>query len=685
MPRFFADMGCARFWVLAVATTVGGAWASPPSNDTLDLPSAQTRGVRSPAPESGVHRLAGAALRRFATLEDALSSLPGFRVRRAGGLGGYSELSFRGARASAVEVYVDGARLNQDGDGAPDLSKWPSLWFTSLEARTGLDLRGARPGTLARIDLSTRSDHAAEAHARAASFSVFETAAALRGGPGSAASEKKSAWWRWNIGVEGQTARNDHRYFDDNGTSFNRDDDAVRHMENNGYWSRGARGSLQRETAESRQAVSLLWLDSRKEYPGSTGTAGGGAAEAYTRRGDWLGSWRLEHFGGAAPWEAGVQARRFDDAYHDPAQTLGYLSFEDARTSLSVEADARARLHAAEFSGGGVDWTPGLRLRAESIEPKAEPFTQPLTSPSLRRGEAQIGSTLEGVFFRNAFRHASAVLDLRGTALRVIADGARPFPDTGYGRIKDVNRFPLAARGEGRWNTARQSVGWTARLEQRAPSSGEILGDNNGVKGNRDLRAETTLGASADHSLQRARSAPDILAGYDARLQTTVFWNLYHNPIRLGGYGSSSFLRYVNAADYSARGVECAGHAEGRRVEGTLSLTLQKASIDEGVYAGNRPAYQSDAEAHAEVFWKPLAGARLGPLLDYRSAYDPADANIPDARRPAEWEWGAHASLEHRGWRASLDARNLTDRQYRDFAYSPRSGRNLSFTLSLTL
>jgi hypothetical protein len=681
MPRFPSGKLCPRGFVaralrVAVLCALPAGAASGPG-DTLELPSTAARAAPLPAPEPATHRLDAASLRRFATLEDALASLPGFQVRRQGGLGGYSELSFRGARASAVEIYVDGMRLNQDGDGAPDLSKWPSLWFTSLEARTGFDARGARPGVLARIDLSTEPSATpgavgGEAHARAGSFSVFEAAAAVHG----AVSRKPAARWLWSAGLEGQTARNDYAYFDDNGTVYNPGDDAVRHMENNAYRSRGARATLKRETVENRQSFSTLWLDSRKEYPGFSGSG----AQAYTQRTDWLGAWRLEHFG-VLPWEAGLQGRRFDDAYHDPAQTLGYISFEDARVSLSLEGDARARLRALDYSGGVLDWTPQLRLRTESVEPKAAPFTQPLTSPTLHRHEAQAGSTLEGVFFRDASRHLSAALDLRGTVLRITADGARPFPDSGYGRI------PVALRAGSRWNTALQSAGLLARLEQRAPSSGEILGDNNGVKGNRDLRAETTAGVSIDHALQ---SSPAFSAAvFDGRLQTTVFWNAYRNPIRLGAFGASAFLRNANAADYSARGIEWAGHASGRHAEGSLSLTVQDAVIDEGMYAGNRPAHQSGAEAHAELFWKPLprflSGARLGSLLDYRGPYDPSDANIPDAHRPAEWEYGAHASAQYRSARAAFDARNLTDRQYRDFAYSPRSGRNYAFTLSLTL
>ena len=247
--------------------------------------------------DAGVYRLDAAALRRFATLEEALDALPGFRVRRQGGLGGYSALSFRGARASQVDIYVDGVRLNQDGDAAPDLAKWPVLWFSSLEARSGIDPQGGKgggPGTLARIDLSTRDDSRANFQSRVGSFATAEAALSLQ-------TPLSESGWSLSVGAQGQSARNDYPYFSNNGTVYNTADDGVWHMDNNRYRSRGARALLRREGVDTRQTVSLVWLDSRKEYPGLFPSS----AQAYGTRSDWLGAWRLEHFDGLLPWETG--------------------------------------------------------------------------------------------------------------------------------------------------------------------------------------------------------------------------------------------------------------------------------------------------------------------------------------------------------------------------------------------
>ena len=127
--------------------------ATSTNPDTLELPANAVEGHATENGPARVSRFDQSALRRFATMEEAIDALPGFRLRRQGGLGGYSELSFRGADASNVEVYLDGLRLNQEGDPAPDLAKWPLLWFSGVTASDGFGAFGAGdPGSLARIN-----------------------------------------------------------------------------------------------------------------------------------------------------------------------------------------------------------------------------------------------------------------------------------------------------------------------------------------------------------------------------------------------------------------------------------------------------------------------------------------------------------------------------------------------------
>ncbi len=660
MPPFAVRLRA--FAILVLALPCGRVAAQ--AVDTVDLPEARARAAAAP-PGQEVRRIEGEALRRFATLEDALASLPGFRVRRAGGLGGYSELSFRGAAASAVAVYVDGIHLNQDGEGAPDLSKWPSLWFSSLTARTGFDADGAGPGALARIDLSTRSAHRAEAHARAGSFGAAEAAAQVSHPVPFAPA------WTLTAGAQAQGARNDYPVDSDNGTLYNPADDRTWRMDNNAYASRGARRAARRDGAEGTQELSLLWLDSRKEYPGLFPST----ARAYTRRTDWLAAWRLTR----AAWEAGAQARRLEDSYRDPNQTLGPFSFEQARVSTAGEADAALNV---PFAPARTRLAARLdaRLRAEKVEPTKTPFTQQMESPAAERYEAGAGVRLSARRLPLLPATLRVTAEVRPAWVRFRADGVRAFPSGPLGDPVAEDFAQVAVRAAAEWPTRAGAFGVVARREPRPPSSGEFLGDNNGIQHNPDLRPEEARALSLLHELSfEGRD------GTSAGLRTTLYANRYENPIRLGQRGTSPFLRYENGASYRALGAEWTASASSRLLEASLSVSAQDAAILEGYYEGNRPAWLSEAEAHAEAHLKPAAGFRLGALLDLRGPYYPGDANVPVTRRDAEWELGAHAAYARGPARLAFDARNLFDRRYRDFARSPRSGRAFSLTLSLVL
>lgn len=689
MSRCFAD-GWFHFaertgLLAAVVAGVSLAAAGPSalSSDTLDLPPTATRGARVAQPAEGVHHLDGESLRRFATLEDALASLPGFRVRRAGGLGGYSELSFRGARASAVEVYVDGVRLNQDGDGAPDLSRWPALWFSSLTARTGFDAEGASPGALARIDLSTRSAHRVEAHARGGSFGTVEGAAQVTHAP--------APGWSVTAAVQGQAARNDYPVNSDNGTLYNTADDRAWRMDNNAYASRGARAALRHARAEGAQEFSVLWLDARKEYPGRFPST----AQAYTTRTDWLAAWRLTRtldawpLGHGASWGASAQARRLEESYRDPNQTLGAFSFEQARVATSGELAATAEASLRR----GLSAHLGAHLRAEDVSPTRKAFTQQMESPAAQRAEA--GAALRATARSLPFLPAAVTVtaEAHPAWIRFEADAVRSFPSEPLGAPVSETFAPLALRAAAEWPTPHKRWGtWglVLRREPRAPSSGELLGDNNGIQHNPTLKAEEARSLSLLHAVSFGASRGSGVSGapgraWSARAQTTVYMNRYADPIRLAARGTSPFLRYENAEDYQALGAEWSVNAAVPFFEGAFSVSAQDAAIREGIYEGNRPAWLSEVEAHAEAFIVPLEGVRVGSLADFRGPYYPGDANIPVSRRGAEWELGAHAGFARGPARLAFDARNLLDRRYRDFAYSPRSGRAWSLTFSFVL
>src|SRR5690606_34251186 len=123
-----------------------------------------------------------------------------------------------------------------------------------------------------------------------------------------------------------------------------------------------------------------------------------------------------------------------------------------------------------------------------------------------------------------------------------------------------------------------------------------------------DLRPEETRGLSLVHE---AAASLGGAAPWTFGAQSAAFWNDYRDPIRLKAHGASAFLRHENDADYRVLGMETLITLDGRAAEASASVTWQEATIAEGLYKGNRPAYESPLESHAEAFVKPLPGVRL--------------------------------------------------------------------------
>ncbi len=657
---FGVSIFCLMLLCGIVSVAMAASGISSQDRDTLELPQGSVEGHRAESGTANIHRLNEDELQRFGSLEDALRSIPGFNVREEGGLGGYSELSFRGSDASAVEIYLDGMRLNQEG-GVPDLAKWPLLWFSGIEARSGFDTFSAgATGSLARVDLSTQSEDSShvELHSRIASFSTEEGAATVHGG----------GTWKWTVAVEGQTAQNDYPFFTDNGTIYNTSDDALLRIKNNAYWSRGARAALQKNNDAWNQTVSAVWMDYRKEYAGIPNTATN--PQAYTRRSEWIGAWRMQTYPGRSLLEAGIQAHHFNDSYRDPGQSLGYLSYEQARTATSVEADVRTSILLTEkFTMGGDS-----RLGRESVEPTEKPYNQQIAFPTATRISAQLGATLrEKITGYLAFTE-----EVRASWIQFDADGVGSLPNPDSLTPVSKTSTPFSARVGMQWVSHVGTIEVLGRHEERAPSTLELLGDNNGIRPNLKLEPQKTWMFTLSHDLRKK--------GFE--FQTTGFWHRYEDPIRLQTEGSSSFLRYGNGATYRAMGAEGAMRFDLTHLETRVTVTAQSLRILEGLYAGNWPAFQSPIAGHAELFWKmksSFASFTTGPILDVQGPYYTGDLNLPDARRSSEIDLGFHLDAKRGRAGLGVDARNLTDHHYQDFAYSVRSGRSYSLTFSINL
>jgi hypothetical protein len=630
--------------------------------DTLELPRSRSRAAAASVP--GVQILSLEDLRRHENLADALKAVPGFRVRSQSGLGGYSEAWFRGSDGRHLAVYLDGVPLNSSLEPSVDFGKLPVLMIREMTVdKGGLSAEDGPEGASASIRLSTFPSGGAPLSltGRLSSFGGQETALAAKAGTGDAALYASAGL---------QAARNDYPFPTDNGTAFVREDDFIREIRNNAYAGRWLNLSWRSLGEGGRlRSLSLRYDAHRKEYPGLYTDL----SRAYTEREEIRlhGAWRDSlPFGALTGFSAALEAGWQADAFRDPAQSLGYDSY-------SLERDGRRFAAQAAVSASlpaGIRARIGSRAGFESADSREPGGFRAYPPPDAARAFVEPSLALSLPLPRGLSARAEAVLvreRLESEDVSGLARDRAPAPFTRDGG-SETFRLGLA------WTAPRHAGPWRGALAEleavgRLPALYELLGDNNGVHKNMDLGAQRSLGASLEGSASLGPFA--LTAG--------PFWQVLRDPIRLAPRGSGNFLHFVNGADSRIFGFELRLVAEGARWRLSDALTASRPEILAGPAAGNLPAYASAVQNQAEASLALLPPLWADVDLEFRSPYYPDDLALGGTRRPAESLWGAGLRYRKRRLQAALRADNLADRHYRDFAYSPKSGRRYSFRLSI--
>jgi hypothetical protein len=656
-----------------------------PARDTAELADARVRMRPNQAP--GVQAIPLETLRRRENLADALKTVPGFRVRSQSGLGGYSEAWFRGADGRQITVYLDGIPLRSSLEPSADLGKIPALMIHEMTVdRAGFGPGADPEGGAAAVRLSTSplGRSPVNVSGRLSSFGGREAIVAAKLGLGAAAAAEDAPAWgnaALHLGAGLLSARNDFPFPSDNGTRYLGSDDSRPAFANNGYSGRYLSLAWIGHGDGSRSMSLAARYDAhRKEYPGLYT----GQSRAYTLRDETLLHARWNDTLDLGPVEgfgASVLSRTFSDGFRDPGNTLGYRSREldrDGRVlcaslGLRVALPLGARLRAGTRAGYESSDSRETEGFSEFPAPDAERlFLEPSAAISASPGRG-LSARIEGVL--SAER-------LESEAVAGIAGSRRPVPlerDAAAHTLRAALSWePPAgagtddARGGGsRWSI--MSVTFEAEAAERHPALYEILGDNNGILKNMELAPQASYGMSLEGAF---RAGP-------FRVAAGPFWQRVDSPIRLGSLGASDFLRFGNGRDYRSLGLEARLDAEGARWRVGNAFTASRPAILEGRPAGNLPAYASAIENLAEASLSPVADVWMDADLEFRTGYFPDDQNLPGTRRPAETLFGTGLRWRIRRLEAAFRADNLGDAHYRDFAYSPKSGRRYSFRLSM--
>lgn len=160
---------------------------------------------------------------QFSAGEDvasAVSLAPGTQIRRLGGLGSWAGVSIRGATFRQVVVAIDGLPLNPDGTGAIDLSTLPLAAFQQVQVYRGaVPLRFGVVPLGGVVNLRTQTTSSRSIQLGVGQWNTARIQGSI-GGP------------QWFTAADLFTTQSAFRYFSNNQTPFEPEDDAYFQREN---------------------------------------------------------------------------------------------------------------------------------------------------------------------------------------------------------------------------------------------------------------------------------------------------------------------------------------------------------------------------------------------------------------------------------------------------------------------
>lgn len=597
---------------------------------------------------------------RTTDLGEVLEREAGVAVRRSGGLGGFSEVSLRGASSDQVMVFLDGILLNEASGGGVDLGTFSLSDVAALEIYRGvtpMNLGSASVGGAVNIRTLRPDDgFSASAAGRYGTFDTRGLSAVLSGRTGA---------WDGLLSAEYLASDNDFAFLNDNGTPFNPNDDREEDRINADFDRTNVLGKVGRTFGE-RYRLDLVHQSFFKEQN--------------------LPDWR-----NTPGTRTNLDTERQLTALRFSADRMGpfNLAFQGDHSRLSEEYDDRlgqiglGRQHQryttnrygghlfGEVFWGGHLFTALLDLHREIYDSDDLLGTGAESESDRDTFSAGIGATLfflgERLILTPGLRYAHVRDDL-GAGVDLFNQSTAARSETNDNVSPQIGLKYQATD----WLSLKSNLGRYVR----EPSFFERFGDRGFFLGNSDLKAETAV---------------NFDAGLEAR------WQDGPVGVQSGWVAAAFFHNRVDdliSRTFNARGVGKAVNIHEARIQG-LELSFGVSLLDWLRLTGNatvqEPENRSDVAAfdgkqlpgrferswllRAEADWRGFTlFGEYGVQEDmyYDTANLLAAADREEVNAGLEWDW--------RDLTLSLEGRNLQDNQYEDFNGFPLPGRAVYLT-----
>ena len=595
----------------------------------------------------------------------ALDRATGVNVRRYGGLGSFSTVSIRGSTAEQVLVFLDGVPLNQAAGGGVDLGSLP------LAGVEGVDVyRGAVPARFGGNSLG------GVIHIRSRDLSR-QRRLRLQAQTGSHGTRKLGASVTGTVGpwellalVDHAASDNDFRFWDDNGTEYNTNDDGWSARRNSDYRSLRTVGKAGRALGTARVQIHNTFDLSHRGLPGI-----GSFQSLHTRYDVWRSLTEVLLYGPLGERAAGYRLKAYltreRGEYKDPRGEVG-LGSQQQRNRTDAFG---LRLEGNAILPAGALMTVFANGRGESFTPRD--LLRPETDP----GDSRRRAVTAG---------GEAEISLWGDRLMLNGGGQveglddRLFTQTDY---VPGQALPRSTNRHALWSARVGAAvviggGWRAQGHvgryARAPSFFELFGDRGAVFGNTDLTSEHGINTDAGLVYRGSPTGPGLLLAEVALyrnsvddlirfIQNSQRVSRPHNIGRTLTRGLETRLRARLASPLRITGGYVYQHAENR----------SPFSFEAGNDLPNAPRHRLHARLEA-------GGARAGLHyeLSRESRHFLDRANLRPVPTRVIHNLGARAALAG-GLSLAFEVQNWTDNQVADLWGYPLPGRSLFLSLSI--
>jgi len=588
--------------------------------------------------------------RRGEDLADLLRRVPGARVRDYGGLGSYATLSLRASTAEQVTILVDGVPQNRALGGPVDLSSIPATQVESVTVFRGFAPASYGLGGIGGlVDVRTREpaeEPGAQVDLLVGGLDTKRVSAgvSLRNGAGAL-----------RIGAEALRSEGDFLYYDGGAAPFDPTDGEMRRRTNNDVEQQSVVARQRFDDVGSGVLSVGLRLQRRDRGVPGLGDSTSSSARLDDSLDDLTASWSRRDLGALDGLDLFADGFRQSSRFSDP---LGDLSggVQDRRTDLTgggVSALVRA--------GVGVHRLLGrAELRFEGAE-----IRDPIRGREYGSSRRVVSLTAEEMV---TFGRLSVAPSVRWESLRY---DSQPTGEALSAPPADLSNDALTGKiGLALVLDAGLVLRGSAGRFHRNPSMIELFGDTGAIQGNPLLRPES--GDSAELGLAWTRKH----AQFDWNLELVGFGRRVEDLIWLvqNSQATSKLLNYAQAEIY---GVETAVGVNGPwGLSFEASGTVQRAFDTTPQFPEDRRLPYHPSLLGYVGFGYDRAGVTARWETTYVGENSTTRLDWPAFRIPDRIVHDLLVGYRWRnGLRASIDVRNVFDRQTLDLMRYPLPSR----------